>query len=84
MLSYHRSHALSEADGKYQSDHDDGIGKRDSCQLSSAQMSHHDVVRQLHQYLPCLRNHHGESHFQVSFIERYVFLKSHKLSTVVK
>ena len=74
VLSYHRGHALSEAYGEDQPDHDDGVGKGDSGQLGRSQMPHHDVVRQLHQHLSGLGDHHWKRHFQIPFIKRYIFL----------
>ena len=73
VLSYHRGHSLREAYREDQPDHDDGVGEGHSRQLGRAEVPDHDVVRQLHQHLPCLGNHHWEGHFQVAFIERYVF-----------
>ena len=73
VLSHHRGHTLREPYREYQPDHDDGVGEGHSRQLGRAEVPDHDVVRQLHQHLPGLGNHHGEGHFQVAFIERYVF-----------
>ena len=74
-LPYQWGEALGEAQKGDEAYEEDGIGEGNSGKLGRADVPDHYVVRQLHHHLPRLGYHHREGYFEISFIERKIFLQ---------